>query len=122
MTTKEMQSKYSAQGMPSNLSLSAHRNREIAQFFGWVFSFAIFFGLYIYYVRKAVPLVPYMDSIRYIGQVHDALTGAVSWFDLWHQAGSVGIFYQLVTLFEWVFWGLNSQVTVIFTALVWASL
>ena len=95
---------------------------ETAQCIGWVFSFLIFFSLYIYYLQQSSPLVPYMDSVRYIGQAHDLLTGAKSLPDIWRQSGSVGIMYQLVTLFEWVFWGLDSRITVIFTAVVWALL
>jgi hypothetical protein len=95
---------------------------KISQWCGWVFSFAIFFSLYIYYLHLTSPLVPYMDSVRYIGQINDLLTGDASLSDIWHQSGSVGIMYQLVTLFEWTFWGLDSRLTVIFTALVWAVL
>ena len=96
--------------------------KESAIFLGWAISFALFFGLYLYYLNASAPLVPYMDSVRYIGQINDALTGAISWRDVWHQSGSVGLLYQLVLLIEWIFWGLNSRVTVIFTALVWALL
>lgn len=95
---------------------------ETSQSIGWWLSFVIFFGLYIYYLRLAKPLVPSMDSVRYIGQAHDLLTGALSLRDMWHQSGSVGIMYQLVTLFEWVFWGLDTRLTVMFTAVVWALL
>lgn len=90
------------------------------QYIGWVISFMIFFALSIYYVYLAAPLVPYMDSIRLIGQVHGLLTGNISLFELWHK--HVGIMYQLMTLFEWIFWGLDSSITVYFTIAIHAML
>jgi hypothetical protein len=89
------------------------------QCIGWLMSCIIFFSLYIYYIRTASPLVPYMDTVRYIGQVHDLLTGDISLSDIWHQHGSVGVFYQFITLIEWIFWGVDTTVTVNFTAFVW---
>lgn len=118
----EMQSDLTAQSVRLSAGFIFSRKGKTEQVVGWVFSFVIFFCLYIYYLDQTSPLVPYMDSIRYIGQVHDLLTGATSLSDTWRQSGSVGIMYQLVTLFEWVFWGLDSRTTVIFTAVVWATL
>ena len=79
----------------------------------------ILFNIYFYYINLAKPLVPYMDSIRYIWLLNDLLTGNKTIFELWHQNGSVGLLYQLVTLFEWVFWGLDTRITVTYTAIVW---
>ncbi|AMS32104.1 hypothetical protein AEM42_06310 [Betaproteobacteria bacterium UKL13-2] len=89
---------------------------------GWLIALALFGGLHLYYVTLASPQVPYMDSIYYLGDVFDAMTGAASWRELWDKRGSGGLLYQLVLLFEWVFWGLNAKVTVVATALAWAIL
>jgi hypothetical protein len=94
----------------------------IPQIAGWLVSLAIFLGLYIHYLGLAKPLVPYMDSVRYIGQVHEVLTGEVSLGTLWRQSASVGLMYQLVMLVEWVLWGLDSRITVMATAIAWATL
>lgn len=89
---------------------------------GWWVALTLFGGLYFYYLQLASPLVPYMDTFRYLGDIHDVLTGAMSWKELWDQQGSVGLLYQIVLLLEWAFWGVNAKVTVMLTAVVWALL
>ncbi len=108
--------------MNSSGSLASFRKCDVVQLVGWAASFLIFFGLHIHYLEQAASRVPYMDSVRLIWQLHDFLTGAMSLPDLWRQSGSVGLLFQLGTMFEWIFWGLDTRLTVFLTAGVWALL
>lgn len=96
-----------------NLNL---RTTKLILCIGWGISLALFLGVHIYFLRQALPLDPYMDSLRIVGQIFDVLKGKVSILEVWRESGP-SIFYHLITLIEWIFWGLNTQITVIFTAL-----
>jgi hypothetical protein len=59
-----------------------------------------------------------MDSIHFIGVVHDLWNGSLSWFQAWTDSGNA-IFHLIVIAIEWLFWGMNSKITVLISALVW---
>lgn len=88
---------------------------------GWILSFMLFFGMYIFYIKESNPTVPYMDSVRLVGQLFDMLTGNVAWYDIWRSSGPA-IFYHVVTMLEWIMWGLDSRITVLLTAIAWATI
>jgi len=86
----------------------------------WVlFSSAILcLVLFQLYVALASPQVPYMDTMLYLVQIDQILKGEISWLDAYGSNVHRGLIYPVVTLVEWIFWGLDSRITTMLTGFV----
>jgi hypothetical protein len=64
-----------------------------------------------WYLARANPQVPYMDSLRYMGQLERLLRGQLSWQEAWNFGEHRGLWYPIVQLAEWIGWGLDARVS-----------
>jgi hypothetical protein len=71
-----------------------------------------------WYLMRASPQVPYMDSLRYIGQLERLLHGRLSWQEAWNFGEHRGLWYPIVQLVEWIGWGLDARVSTKLTGAV----
>lgn len=86
----------------------------------WPILVALFAAVcaYQFYIFKASPLVPFMDSIRYITQIDGVLRGDLAWAQIYGAGEHKGLMYPFFTLIEWVLWGLDSRITTSLTGLL----
>lgn len=82
------------------------------------FSLAICLALFQGYVALSSPQVPYMDTMLFLVQIDQILKGEISWFDAYGANVHRGLIYPVVTLIEWVLWGLDSRITTVLTGFV----